>query len=208
MILEVFDIDSKYYKEMIELIIESKVNPPEKGNIHHIIPKCWFKHYNLEVDDSISNTVLLTYENHKKVHTLAYKCAKEIWLKTKLSFAAHLMGDKEAKYKFSEETKKKWSESRKGRIPWNKGKKWSNPNGSIALKGKKKPKRTEEHSKHISESKKGKKPIYTEDGLRRKREATIKYNKTRNYRPSEETKKKISIAQKGKKKPRKVIKEY
>lgn len=189
MIFEVFDIDSKYYKEMIELIIESKVNPPEKGQVHHIVPRCWYKHYNMEVDNSISNTVLLTYENHKKVHTLAYKCAKEIWLKSKLACAAALMGDKE---------------SCKERIPWNKGKKWSNPNGSIALKGKKLPKRTDEHCRHISESKKGKKPTYTEDELRRRREAIIKYNKTRNYKPSEETKMKISLTLKGKKKPRKV----
>lgn len=115
MIFEVFNQNSKYYREMMNIIVAAKVNPPEKGQLHHIIPRCWFKHYNMEVDNSISNTVLLSWEDHKKVHTLAYKCAKEQWFKTKMSCAAHLMGDKAAVMKHSEETKKKMSKTRKGR---------------------------------------------------------------------------------------------
>ena len=194
MIIEVFNQNSKYYEEMMKIILESKVNPPESGHLHHIIPRCWFKHFQLTVDNSISNTVLLSYENHKKVHILAYKCAKERWLKNKLACAAHLMGDKEAKYICSEETKTKISESLKGRIPWNKDKKWSNPNGSIALKGRKRI-FTEEHCKHISAGKNGKKYNISPEGLERKRQAAIRSNHNRVI--SEETKKKISESLKG-----------
>ena len=194
MIIEVFNQNSKYYEEMMKIILESKVNPPESGQVHHIIPRCWFNHFHLVVDNSISNTVLLSYENHKKVHMLAYKCAKESWLKSKLACAAHLMGDKEAKYEFSEETKKKLSEARKGRMPWNKGKKWSNPNGSITLTGRTRI-FSEEHCKHISEAKKGKTSKISTEGLERKRQATIKSNKTRII--SLETRKKMSESLKG-----------
>lgn len=118
MIIEVFNIDSKYYKEMLDIIISAKVNPPEKGYIHHIIPRCWFKHFHKDVDNSISNTVLLSWEDHRQVHKLAYKCAKESWLKSKLACAARLMGDKECNYKHDDITKKKISDSHKGKKPY------------------------------------------------------------------------------------------
>lgn len=93
MIFEVFNQNSKYYKQMMDVIVAAKVNPPEKGQVHHIVPRCWFKHYNMKVDNSISNTVLLTWEDHKLVHNLAYKCAKEKWLKSKLAYSSHIFGD-------------------------------------------------------------------------------------------------------------------
>lgn len=115
MITDVFDIESEYYKEMMNIIIYSKLNKPEKGDIHHIIPKCYYKHYNIEIDNSISNTVLLTWENHKKVHNLAYKCAKHFWLKNKLACACFRFGDTEPKHIITDEAKRKMSDSRKGR---------------------------------------------------------------------------------------------
>lgn len=98
---------------MMTIILESKVNPPEKGQVHHIVPRCWYKHYNMEVDNSISNTVLLTLDNHKKVHSLAYKCSKEPWLKQRLAYACHRFGEKTPDWHPTEETKKKLAESHK-----------------------------------------------------------------------------------------------
>lgn len=149
MITDVFDIESEYYKEMMNIIIYSKLNKPEKGNIHHIIPKCYYKHYNMEIDNSISNTVLLTWENHKKVHNLAYKCAKHFWLKNKLAFACHRFGDTEPNITFTEETRKKISESLKGRVFTEE---WKN---KISETKKGKP-RSEETKKKLSEAHKGK----------------------------------------------------
>ena len=115
MIFEVFNQNSKYYREMMNIILKAKNNPPEKGQVHHIIPKCWFKHYNMVVDNSISNTVLLTYEDHKLVHNLAYKCAKEKWFRSKMAYAAHSFGMKMPDFVVSEETKKKLSEAMIGK---------------------------------------------------------------------------------------------
>lgn len=124
MIYEVFNMNSKYYRQMMDIIIAAKVNPPKQGQVHHIVPRCWYIHYNLDVDNSISNTVLLTWEDHKLVHNLAYKCAKEMWFKRNMAYTAHMFGDTEPKYNLSEEHKRNISESHKGQIPWNKGKKW------------------------------------------------------------------------------------
>lgn len=122
MIYEVFNMNSKYYRQMMDVIVAAKVNPPKKGQVHHIVPRCWYKHYNLEIDNSISNTVLLTWEDHKLVHNLAYKCAKEKWFKSKLAYACHMFGDMEPKYNLSEETKRKISEALKGKPSGMKGK--------------------------------------------------------------------------------------
>lgn len=118
MIIDCFDIDSIFYKEMMNIILNAKLIMHNKGYVHHIIPRCYFRHYNMEVDNSIANTVTLTYDEHFAVHKLAYKCAKESWLKSKLACAAHLMGDKEATYIMEETVRKKISDSSKER--------WSN----------------------------------------------------------------------------------
>lgn len=118
MIIDCFDIDSIFYKEMMNIILNAKREMRNSGYLHHIIPKCWFKHYNMEVDDSIANTVMLSYDEHVAVHKLAYKCAKESWFKSKMACAAHWMGDKEIKYNHDEETRRKIGEKAKER--------WSN----------------------------------------------------------------------------------
>lgn len=167
MITDVFDIESEYYKEMMNIIIYSKLNKPEKGDIHHIIPKCYYKHYNMEIDNSISNTVLLTWENHKKVHNLAYKCAKHFWLKNKLACACYRFGDTEPKHIMTEETKRKLSEAHKGR------------------------KLSEEHKKKISESNKGEKSYWY--GKKLSEETRKKMSDSQKCKTiSEETKKKMS----------------
>ena len=180
MILEVFNINSEYYEEMMNIILVSKVNPPEKGQIHHIIPRCWYKHYNLEVDNSISNTVLLTYENHKKVHKLAYKCAKEKWLKSKLACACHYFGDNEPKIHLDEETRKKISASNKGK---------SKPKVSIALKGRK---LSEEHRQKLIDA--HKKENLSSETIQKFRANAIKNKPRKGTITSEEARKNMSNA--------------
>lgn len=176
MIYEVFNMNSKYYRQMMDVIIAAKVNPPKQGQLHHIVPRCWFKHYNMEVDNSISNTVLLTWEDHKLVHNLAYKCVKESWLKAKLAYACHMFGDHAANYKHSKETKLAMSEARKG-------KKFSKETRIKMSNARKGWIYSEETKRKISESNKGKSgPAQA-------------YWKGKHL--SEETKRKISEAQKG-----------
>lgn len=144
MIIDCFDTDSNFYKEMMNIILNAKRVIHNNGHVHHIIPRCYFIHYNLEVDNSIANTVTLTYDEHVAVHKLAYKCAKEPWLKSKLACAAKLMGDKEADYIVEDTTKQKIGEKSKER--------WSNADYkarvSQALRGKLRTAEQREHYKH------------------------------------------------------------
>ena len=199
MIFEVFNQNSKYYREMMDIIVASKVNPPEKGQVHHIVPRCWFKHYNMDVDNSISNTVLLTYENHKLVHTLAYKCAKEIWFKRCMAYAAHIMGDNGPDMSgsnnpmygkhLSKETKRKISESNKGKHHTEETKRKISEANKGINKGKK---LTEEHKQKLKDNHVGMLNKHHTDESRQK----ISKSRT-GIKFSEEHKQKLSLCYKG-----------
>lgn len=190
MIYEVFNQNSKYYRQMMDVIIAAKVNPPEKGQVHHIVPKCWFKHYHLEIDNSISNTVLLTWEDHKLVHNLAYKCAKEGWFKSKLAYACHMFGDMEPIIIVSEETRRKISEAGQGR-------KFSEETRRKIREGNIGKKVSEDTRRKSSESHKGNKHSAE---TRRKISIAMKGRTSpmKGRKLSEETKRKHSESMKGK----------
>ena len=172
-ILDVFEYN-QHFVAMMNVINAARLNPPTKGHKHHIIPRCWFKLNNLPVDSSKDNLVLLTPEDHQKVHKLAYLCSKE---EIKLSLQhAYYMTNNIYKYMdllgannpfygktHSDKSKKKMSEIKKGRIPWNKGMKASEETRrklSESHKGKntwiKGKKMSEESRRKMSEAKKGK----------------------------------------------------
>lgn len=79
-ILEVFEYN-QHFVAMMNVINNARLNPPNKGHKHHIIPKCWFKMNNLPVDNSKDNLVLLTLEDHIKVHKLASLCSVDTHIK-------------------------------------------------------------------------------------------------------------------------------
>jgi len=89
-ILQVFEYN-QHFVAMMNIINHSKLNPPTSGHKHHIIPRCWFKMNGQEVDNSKNNLVLLTYEDHIKVHKLAYLCAKDNKFKSKMTYAYHIL---------------------------------------------------------------------------------------------------------------------
>ena len=88
MITQVFKYN-QHFVAMMNIINFARLNPPTKGHKHHIIPKCWFKKNNLPVDNSKDNLVLLTPEDHAKVHKLAYLCSKNE-IKSSLRFAYYM----------------------------------------------------------------------------------------------------------------------
>ena len=123
-ILEVFKYN-QHFVAMMNIINNARLNPPIKGHKHHIIPRCWFKLNNIPTDNSKDNLVLLTPEDHKLVHKLAYLCAEDE-IKSSLRFAylmtsnifeeTSLIGVDNPFFghKHSNETKARISKSKKG----------------------------------------------------------------------------------------------
>lgn len=71
-------VDNKFLDEYIDLILLNANTKKAKfiTNIHHIVPRCYFKLHNLVVDNSKSNLVNLSYADHIKGHYLLCKCTK------------------------------------------------------------------------------------------------------------------------------------
>lgn len=166
MIEQVFEYN-QHFVAMMNIINIARLNPPNKGHKHHIIPRCWFIMNNLPIDNSDANLVLLTKEQHGKIHKLMSLCAKDEQLKRNMVIAAHLMGlptislkythTKEARQKiseamkghtFSEDTRRKMSERAIGRQFSDEHRKKL----SESLKGRH---LSDEHRKKLSESRKG-----------------------------------------------------
>lgn len=132
-ILDVYEYN-QHFVAMMNIINAARLNLPESGHKHHIIPKCWYKMNNLPVDNSENNLVMLTPEEHIKVHQLSILCAKDDIMKSKMGFAVKrllngnfsgmkhteetkaLIKAKRASQVITEESNNKRSETLKGRI--------------------------------------------------------------------------------------------
>ena len=165
---EVFEYN-QHFVAMMNIINSSRLNPPIKGHRHHIVPRCWFKMNNLPIDNSDDNLVLLSIEDHYKIHKLMYLCAATPEMKSKMGFAVKRLLNSnfsgmhhtiESRRKMSEakkgqtksdETKRKISEARKG----NHHSEETRRKMSEAKKGQPK---SEEHKRKMSEALKGKEP--------------------------------------------------
>ena len=174
MTLDVFEYN-QHFVAMMNIINSAKLNPPENGHKHHIIPRCWFKMNNLPIDNSKDNLVLLSYEDHVKVHKLAYRCTTGK-MKRNMAYAYHrltsgelvtvdaLKGVNCAVYgrRHTVEEKENISRKLKGRPSPNKGNHYSEETRrkiSEATKGENNPlfgkHHSEESRKKISEKIKG-----------------------------------------------------
>ena len=103
---------------MLNIINMARLNPPESGHKHHIIPRCWFKMNNLPIDNSKDNLVLLSYEDHCKVHKLMSLCSISEELRNKMICAYNMLMKGTVlgiSYKLTQDTKNKMSESHKGK---------------------------------------------------------------------------------------------
>ena len=185
-ILKVFEYN-QHFVAMINIINMARLNPPESGHKHHIIPKCWFRKNNLTIDNSDDNLVLLTKEQHMKVHKLAAMCIIGSDMRSAMGFATHILDGSFSGMHHSEESRRKMSEARKGKVPWNKGK-----HGIYS----------EESRIKMSEARKGKVPWNKgKKGLlvpwnKGKKGLQVAWNKGKTL--SEETRIKMSEARKGK----------
>lgn len=137
---------NQHFVAMLNVINKAKLNPPMKGHKHHIIPKCWYKMNGLDVDNSEENLVLLTYEDHVKVHKLAILCGITPKFRSKLAFAFHKLTQGEV-YDSS-----LWTGENHPMF----GKKHTNFTKEKMSKSHKNYIFTENHKKHLSECKIGK----------------------------------------------------
>ena len=58
---------------------------------HHIIPECYYKLNNLEIDHSDANLIRLSVFNHMLAHYYLFYCVKDSKLKSKLAYAFNAM---------------------------------------------------------------------------------------------------------------------
>jgi len=140
---------NQHFVAMMNIINKNKLCPPKVGHKHHIIPKCWFKMNNLEVDNTEANLVLLSYEDHVKVHKLAILCAATDSFRSKMGFAVHRLTNGDfSGMKHTKETIEIIKDKRKNQIMTDVTRKRI----SESLAGRAKPTRSAEHCKHLSES--------------------------------------------------------
>lgn len=150
-LLEVYSYN-QHFVAMMNVINMARLNPPIKGHKHHIIPRCWFKLKGIDIDNSKDNIVLLSEEDHIKVHKLAILCSKDDIMRSKQAFAVkRLLKGNFSGMKHTDESKAIIKEKRKNQIITEESKK----KRSLTLKGRKKPIRTEEHKQHLREAAKG-----------------------------------------------------
>lgn len=84
--MDIFEYN-QHFVAMMNVINAARLNSPAKGHRHHIIPRCWFKMKGLPVDNSKDNIVLLTEDDHIKVHKLAMLCSVDSVMRSKQAFA-------------------------------------------------------------------------------------------------------------------------
>lgn len=124
-LLEVFEYN-QHFVAMMNIINLAKLNPPKEGHKHHIIPRCWFNKNNLLVDDSKDNLVLLTPEDHLKVHKLTTLCIIGSDMRSAMGFATHVLHGSFSGMHHTKDTRRKISKAmkgiNKGKTTWIKGK--------------------------------------------------------------------------------------
>lgn len=114
MITDVFEYN-QHFVAMMNVINAARLNPPANGHKHHIIPRCWFVAHDKQVDNSVDNIVVLSHEDHCKVHKLAAHCIIGSDMKSKMGFACVFLHGSFAGMHHTEEAKKKISEASRRR---------------------------------------------------------------------------------------------
>lgn len=203
------------YDSIYTSIIQNRKSNPFIGytELHHILPKCLFPEYN-NLKEHSWNGVRLTAREHFICHQILiklypnnyglihaahmmsnskrYGSKKYSWLKEKhIEYSKSLTGDKNHFYgkKHSEETKKKLSLLKQGKLHNRYGKKHSEETKQKMKEKRKLQIITDETRKKLSEWKR------TEESKRKMSES----HKGKKY--SEETKKKLSESKKGENNP-------
>ena len=92
---ECFDKNSEWYLKYLDLIasveLEERTTDVENGyEVHHIVPRSYFKKIGIKVDNSKENLIKFTPSEHYMAHYYMSKCAKPI-IKHSMIYALYLM---------------------------------------------------------------------------------------------------------------------
>jgi len=92
--------DNMYLDKYCELCFNNKNTHKQKfkTQLHHIIPKWYFRYNNLVIDNSASNTVNLFYKDHVLAHYYLALCAKDKKFLSAMIYAINIIiGSKQIK---------------------------------------------------------------------------------------------------------------
>ena len=69
-------VDNEYLDKYIQLVERNKRTTRRAGNTnsHHIIPRSWYRLHGGEVDNTLTNLVILTYRDHTLAHYYLCLC--------------------------------------------------------------------------------------------------------------------------------------
>lgn len=217
-----FDTETEYWKKIQEIYQENEKYPKvvvSGRNLHHKFLRSFSKLEKTEIDNDPDNLVSLSEGDHFLVHYYLYKCTKP-GFRRQTGYPVRFMYKKAAKYLTddiaeliakewtckgvhqSEETRRKISESHKGKEGYWKGKARSEETKRKVSEGNKGKHLSEEHKRKLSEALKGNTNVkgrpsafkgkhHSEEAKRKLSEAN------KGKKPSEETRKKMSEAKKG-----------
>lgn len=75
--------DNEFLDKYVELIVSNRGTKREKYKTqrHHIVPKSYFSHCNITIDNAQTNCVNLVYCDHILAHYYLALCSKELWFK-------------------------------------------------------------------------------------------------------------------------------
>lgn len=79
-LLELFDYESCYFEKMMDLVFEDYSLSREivhNRNVHHIVPKYFFKKKKIQINNKEVNLVSISIEKHFLVHYYGYLCANK-----------------------------------------------------------------------------------------------------------------------------------
>ena len=75
--------DNNFLQLYCELVSHNFFTEKQKyiTQTHHIIPKCYYKQYELPIDNNSNNIVYLSAKDHMLAHYYLYKCSLQDWFK-------------------------------------------------------------------------------------------------------------------------------
>ena len=96
-------IDNEYLDKYIDVIVNNENTLKQRGfDRHHIIPRYYYKHNNIKLDNTDSNLVYLSRVDHILAHIYLMKCSKEEYYVYANSYAVnkfvHILGQKDIHY--------------------------------------------------------------------------------------------------------------